>query len=203
MGLSITEIIVIGPFGLRFTQAQQVTGSSVTWYTNVTWTPSLSQVGGYLVCAVAMDSSPMTSRLSCFTVLVGLTPNIIANSTQPSGILQSSFLLGVNGTLTFTATFDKQILRPLSSSYIHVLSQNGTEIAKFDSSNSSQVKLTTNKTVSIAFSTYTFKPGSSYYIKFDQGVVWGGTFYSQYCNPQSPAYTSQLFWQFIVPVSLP
>jgi hypothetical protein len=117
--------------------------------------------------------------------------------TSPTGILDSSYLLGVNGSMLFYLKFSVSVIRPVKTSYIHIYLNNGTEVTKIDASNASQTTFN-GTTVYFSFPVYSFKPGS-YYVKFDEGVE--ASIRADICNQEPIAMTDTLIWTFIVPNS--
>jgi hypothetical protein len=200
-GSRIKEIQVVGPFGLRSSISAALPGSSDQWYSDIVWTPDESQIGGNLICTLATDNDQMSSDLSCITVIVGVTsPRQLNNTASPTGTLTSSYLLGVNGVMNFQISFSSVVTRPVKNVFIRVNLVNGTEVAKFDASNSSQVTFVNSTIISFSFPVYSFIPGS-YYVTFDQGVGVGQRELPQYCDPESNQILDSTFWTFIVPQS--
>jgi hypothetical protein len=201
-GGEITEIQVVGPFGLRFSAIYPVNGTTDQWYSDITWTPDASQYGGgNIICTLATDDNNMSSELSCFTIVVGNTLPlvVIKTSTSPTGLLSSSYLLGENGLMMFQFSFSAPVNRPTKSSYIHIYLKNGIEVVKIDASNSSQT-IFNDTTVYFSFPVYSFKPGY-YYVTFDEGCGVGQRTDPKYCDPGTTPVTDTTFWTFTVPNS--
>jgi hypothetical protein len=101
--------------------------------------------------------------------------------------------------MLFCLKFNVSVIRPVKTSYIHIYLNNGTEVAKFDASNSSQTTFN-GTTVYFSFPIYFFKPGS-YYVKFDEGPGVSIRANLYFCDPESTSMTDTLIWTFIVPNS--
>ena len=51
-GVTITKIQVLGPTGIRYGSTTVLSGTTDTWYVNLTWTPSASQYGPNVICGL-------------------------------------------------------------------------------------------------------------------------------------------------------
>ena len=187
---TITDIQIIGPSGSSYSTLNKVPGSPDQWYENITWTPTQSQIGPNILCAIATSSSLLASDLSCFTVLVGITdPQII--SASPFGVLADSFAYSSSGFLSFNIAFNVQILKPTKPAYIRIFSQTtNTEVYKVDASTISAANFQKNNLI-LNIPVGTLSP-DKYYVLFDYGVGLG----TEYCNPISEQITDKTFWNF-------
>jgi hypothetical protein len=165
----ITEIQIVGPFGMTYSQTQPLSGTTDKYYSDLTWAPTSGDSGGNLICTVATDQNGMSSDFQCFTILVGgASPELVNTTESPIGTLSSSYLWGINGYMNYRISFTEAVKRPTDDAYIHFYLKNGTKIAKLNACNSTQVTFS-GDTIDFDFPTYTFQPGD-YYVTFDLGV---------------------------------
>lgn len=189
-GSSITEIQVIGPYGLLSTPMAQ--SSSIQWYINYTWTPDGSQTGANMLCYLATDSNNLSSKLSC-TVLIANMPVPKLTWASPNGTLNSSYLLGVGGYLTFTVNYNMNVTRPPNNGILTIVNRNGTVMATINTKNTSQVTFNGNS-FSFKLPTYYFPPGT-YDVFFNNSVTTETQKLPTLCAESSSIF----LWNFTVP----
>ena len=192
VGISISEILVTGPYGLQSTQAEQVPGMANQAFTNITWDSTGYYTNVTMICTLAIDSNDASSVLSCVTVLIDFEfPVVLNNTLAPTGTLQINF---IGETITFRSSFNLHIIRPNFQTFINIFYSNGIKLISFDCSNSSQVSYST---YGVLFKLPTKNlQRSSYYITFDEGV---GVIYNIMktgCDIRSNAIKSTKFWTF-------
>lgn len=167
--------------------------NSTTSYRNVSWTPSFTDIGVYTVKITATDNINQITK-STFNLSV-INPNIIPLSVQPSDLLNSTVLLGVNGFITFQVTYSASITRPVLNAYTRIVHQNGTEIAKVNNKDPAQVTFNVNS-FTFKLPIYMFTPANYSYI-LDDGVTLESQIPPKRCNnsAQSSGFS------FVVPQS--
>ncbi len=196
----VTKITISASNNTQIGQLTQILPASTgEWYKNLSWPLTSIDSGWHEITAIATDNLNQENKVS-YNVSV-IDPDLKNKTiTSPTGILDSSYLLGINGYMLFYLKFNVSVIRPVKTSYIHIYLNNGTEVAKCDASNSLQTTFN-GTTVYFSFPIYSFKPGS-YYVKFDEGVGVSIRADLKFCNPESTTMTDSLIWMFTVPNSL-
>ena len=161
---NITEIQIVGPFGLTLSPMAEVQGQSRYWYRNITWIPTNS--GLFSICSKAISSNYLISKSNCFVLIVGRTmPKMNTNTISPKGLLPYNSLSQV---LNFSCQFVTTMLKPTQSAFINVYSAiNNFKILQIDSSylNTTIIQ---DKTITFNIPIGNLSNGE-YYITFDNG----------------------------------
>ena len=166
----ITDIQILSSNGVQSSSLGQLTNS--TWYKNMTWTPPTPFVGvsSYLICSTATDTALLSSATSCFTFLTGLTsPQVIESTVSPTGVTLTT--VASTNTQTFSCSFNVDVTKPTTSSYIRVYSAStNLQVYALDASLSNTTQFTSSTDMNFIIPTGTLVAGN-YYILFDWGKL--------------------------------
>ena len=204
-GVTIKEMQITGPQGLFATQLAQL--STDTWYVNITWTPTSTQLGLSQICAFATDSTYLIDY-QCFSVKVvaaTLYEPLLALSNYPKDTIDLNLQVFdpfyKNNAITFVLTFNKFGLTspsPLScSTYIRIFSQlDNSQVYAIDTTT-----MVSNGNFNMIDNFLIFKvPFSAiqqnvwHYILVDYGAV----IINNKCIISSDQISDPLFWPFKV-----
>ena len=139
--------------------------SGTYWYKNVTF--AMSVPGQYLICGFALDSSNWTGSNYCYSVVYGISPPIVIQSSlYPIG----PTFIDPSTPFYFSCNFSQIIKTPSSGAYIRLIdASTNTTVATLNSSN------TTNVIISNYRLRFTFgnvlQPNKTYFINLDQGIL--------------------------------
>ncbi|XP_078329616.1 uncharacterized protein LOC111112680 [Crassostrea virginica] len=179
----IKEVTTQSPVGL--TKSSVKTLSSTEYSVILTWTPTISLQGTYIVCFTGVNSLGLTTESRCITLNVVLF-TIVLGSQQPSGIVYGD-------NRQWSLQYSNSFIRPSTSTYIRIYESNGLLVESIDATSSSVVYPNSTSGRKLTFlSSYNFEKGRAYYILFDEGVVnreFG-------CTVESPAIVNTTFWTF-------
>ena len=162
------------------------------FYKNVSWTPTSLQYGPHIICSSIGDSTCLYSTNYCFTLYVGISaPYLVSSSLK---------LLTTNGTnLTWSVSFNTNVQKPFTSTYIRYFNNNGAQVLSIDASNSSSITYTDQITYTIlTWETLNNFADGSFYIELDRGIGIG----TQYCLLKSTEVTGQSILTFTVKASV-
>ena len=204
--VTVTEITITGPTGLTYTETTPVAGTTNQYSSTLTWTPSMSQLDEQIICATAMDDSPLSSDVSCVTVLVYKVPNTLDPPALLTGSVTPSGVLTTTSTQIFQVQVNKPVTRPTRAAYIYIKAFNGTQYLRFDMTNSSAVSIAVNSTTN--YSTVSFSvplntiTAGSYYVAFDNPFAISAVKYSKYCTQiEVSGADDPGFWNFTITAS--
>ena len=187
----ISNILITVPNIIGYSPIIQNT-SNFTSFKDVYW--NSSDNGPYLINATAIDNLNQQQTISFnLTACCSKDPDLKKSSGNPSNTLTSSFLLGSNGFMTFSVSFNSSVFRPKILTYIRIYNLNGTVSYKLDCSSSGFVFYIKNS-MYFQIPVNTFPP-DTYYIFFDEGT---GNINST-CQSKSTAVSDSFFWRFTVP----
>jgi hypothetical protein len=195
----VTKITIYASNNTQIGQLTQILPATTgEWYKNLSWSLASIDFGWHEITASVTDN---LNQQSIIFFNVSINDPELKNKTtvSPTGILDTPYLLGINGYMTFYLKFNVSVIRPVKTSYIHIYLNNGTEVTKIDASNASQTKFN-GTTVNFSFPIYFFKPGS-YYVKFDEGPGVSSRANLYFCDPESTSITDLIIWTFTVPNS--
>lgn len=188
---SIDNIEVIGPPGLYVSNLVTLPGASQSSI-NINWTPNQTEI--VKICAIATDTTSLSSLMTCYTVLAGY-PIPTPSSVSPNGKLTTQFLQAANisGLLNFKVNFSSNIkYTNLMSAYIRFYNnETNSQVSSIQVSQCNSEIM--NNTLLIYLPTTNFTVGV-YYALLDYGVVTG----LDHCNQISPQITSKTFWVFSI-----
>ncbi|XP_078330906.1 uncharacterized protein LOC111125451 isoform X2 [Crassostrea virginica] len=184
---NIQELTTQSPVGL--TKSSIRTISSTEYSVTLTWTPTASQQGSYIICFTAEDNLGLTTESRCVTwnaVRSSSLPTVVLGSQQPSGTVYGD-------NRQWSLLYSNYFVRPSASTYIRVYESGGRLVESVDVTSSSVVYPQSTSGRQLSFPTsYNFQRGINYYILFDEGVANK----ELGCSVKSPAITSTTFWTF-------
>jgi hypothetical protein len=167
---SITDIQILAFTGVQSSSLEQLTNS--TWYKNMTWTPPTPIVGvnSYLICSTATDTALLSSASSCFTFITGITsPQVVNSTVSPTGVTLTTTLS--TQTQTFSCSFNVDVIKPTSSSYIRIYSAStNQQVYALDASLSNTIQFTSATDMNFIVPIGLLSSGN-YYILFDWGKI--------------------------------
>lgn len=176
----VTNFIITTSAAATLTPSTYLNSTLTTWTRNMTWLTSGQDIGVYLVTVTVTDNLNQVQQLVFNLSVVNPYPNPI--TANPVGLLNSTYLLGVGGYLNFQVNFVLNVSRPTIDAYTYIYNVNGTEVAKVNSKNTSEVKFL-GQSFLFKFPTYYFQPGT-YYLKIDQAVTLESQMVTQRCTAQ-------------------
>jgi len=163
--IQISEIQTVSPLGTQRGALQRIRNTN-TYSVTLRWTPQVSQQNQtHLLCYTAVSSVGSSSSQVCIQLAAGYTPP----APFPGNSLPTQQQFRLN-EIIIPINFNNTVQRPSSSAYIIFYDYNtNQEVYRIDTSSSSEV---TFQVMSMAVvPAFMFKPGNSYYINLQRGVV--------------------------------
>ena len=138
--------------------------SGAYWYKNVTFTITLP--GQYMICANAMDTSNWTGSNFCYSVVYGISPPVVIQSSlYPIGVA----FIDPSTPFYFSCNFSQVIKRPSSAAYIRLIdASTNITVANLTTTNTTNVFITNNR-MKFTFGTI-LQPNKTYIINLDLGM---------------------------------
>ncbi|XP_048727710.2 uncharacterized protein LOC125645867 [Ostrea edulis] len=185
----IYEVTTQSPVGVIKSGIHAI--SQTDYYVMLTWTPTNSQQGSYIICFMAEDNLGLTTDSRCITLNVVSTstlPTVVAGSQSPSGSISDT-------SHRWTVQYSNYFVRPTTSAFIKIYESSGMLVETIDVTSSAAVYPQSTSDRQLVFTTtYNYQRGHSYYIQFDEGVANR----ELGCRVKSPAITSTTFWTFTI-----
>lgn len=179
----ITSITVIGLVGSRVSNLTVMPGQSRQKYVDLTWQPTSNQEGPNVVCAVATDSSFLTS-FNCYTIIAGKT-----QAPKPLQIGPLGLVLVSNQKISWSINFDQPIERPENPAFINFYNSKNQLVYRIDTSSSPEVSFIN---YTLRFETNHRFENDSHHVLFDYGIVRG----TSYCKISSEPVKNSSVWNF-------
>ena len=187
--ISIVEIQTISPIGTNKGTLQHIQGT-YTYYVNITWTPTSSQLDQvHPFCYTAINSIGAASEQTCIQLLAGyLPPAPYPGPATPNHQMVYAF------NATFHINFDKDIQRSSKTAFIIFYEfTSEVEVYRIDAFSSTEVTFS-NPTEITVKPNFVFMENTIYYILFNEGIVQG----TEGCGLKNDAVVNKTFWNFEV-----
>lgn len=189
-GTSINEIQTIPPLGTTVGALTQLAPGSVTYYVNISWTPSSNQQNQtHLFCYTAIASDLLTSDQYCISLLPGYFP--------PRPLLATAFPSGQpvhpSNHTTWSVRFDTDIEQSdvMGNITFHYYNS-GRIVYSIDASRSPEVTIVQPDMLTFTPS-FSFDELTRFYITFDRHVVQGLVG----CGPGNEPLLDKESWTFV------
>ena len=163
--IQISEIQTVSPLGTQRGALQRIRNTN-TYSVTLRWTPQVSQQNQtHLLCYTAVSSVGSSSSQVCIQLAAGYTPP----APFPGNAIPTQQQFRLNDII-IPISFNNTVQRPSSSAYIIFYDYNtNQEVYRIDTSSSSEVTFQLMSIIVVP--AFMFKPGNSYYINLQRGVV--------------------------------
>ena len=151
--------------GLYFNQ------SEVNIYLNRVATFTASKSGQYVICGYSEDETNITSRLYCYTMVIGISkPSVVPSSLSPIGLV---YVNASMPPLNFTCKFTLIVKKPPTNNtaFIRLIdASNNATVMALDYSMKAYIQVN-NDTLVFNFGPGVIQPNKTYYITLDAGKI--------------------------------